>query len=267
MRRAAALSCACLLAFASACATPPATREVGLSEGDPRPEAYLALLQSRNHAHQSLSAAMRVSLDAPDLRLRRPQRLALLRPTLLRVEILGLFGQIAALLVSDGSQYQFFDARAGEVQSGPLSDHIFWDLARIDLTPGEAVELLMGAPVPNPRWQRSRAFVRVDDDDDDDDEVAVEFEDPSGVRRQRFEFDARGLPRAVRSYDVQGRLVWHAAYDDYRDVEGSLFPFSIILASERVDATAKFAFQSVRLDPELSRALFRIETPTPISAD
>jgi len=261
VRWAAALSCILLLAFTSSCTRRPSTRQIALASDDPRPGSFVASLQARNEKHQSLSAALRVSLDAPDLRLRRPQRLALIRPTQLRVEILGLFGQVAAVLVSDGETYQFFDAGEGRVQSGPVSEHIFWELARVDLTPGEVVELLMGAPVPDRAWLRSGAFALLDD------ALAVEYADAGGVRRQRFEFDAAGRLRSARSYDEIGREIWRAGYDDYRDLQGSEFPFFVLLESVRVDATAKFVFQNVQLDPALSNELFQLESPGTVSAD
>lgn len=261
MNRAAALVSLFVFAFASACATRVPPTRVPLLGDDPRPARYVAELKFRNDQHQSLSAALRVSLDAPDLRLRRPQRLALVRPTHLRVEVLGLFGQVAAVLVSDGATYQFFDARNGAVQSGPVSRHIFWDLARVDLTPQEVVELLMGAPIPNPSWQRAGTFALPED------AVSVDYVDASGVLRQQFDFDAEGLPRAVRSYDEMGRQVWSAGYDDYRDVDGSVFPFLVTLESERVEASARFAFQTVSLDPELPDALFQLGVPIPVNPD
>ena len=97
----------CGLGLASGCRTPlPETR---LGEGDPRPQQLLENLGAGREAVPALRARARVAIDAPDLKLSRPQRLAVARPGRLRVEVLGLFGQLAAVLVADRGRYQLYE--------------------------------------------------------------------------------------------------------------------------------------------------------------
>ena len=151
MKRAAALATGVLLAAAAvvSCATAPPEPHDPFEQGrllaadDPRVTALLAGLRTAAAERRSLIASARLSLDAPDLRFRRPQRLAVRRPADLRIEILGLFGQIAAVLVTDGHRYQLWngskqaDAKSG-LEQGEVTRELLWSVARVDLLPAEA---------------------------------------------------------------------------------------------------------------------------------
>ena len=60
----------------------------------------------------------RVSVEAPDFRFSRPQRLAVREPADLRIETLAMFGQIAAILVTDGAHYQLWSGSIRRHRSG-----------------------------------------------------------------------------------------------------------------------------------------------------
>jgi len=201
-------------------------------------------------SRSSLRGALRLSLDAPDLRFRRPQRLAVVRPSRMRVETLGLFGQIAAVIVTDGSSFQFFEAASGEVESGEVTPDLLWRLARVDLSPTEAVALLLGAPTPDRAWQRAGAEAL------EDGGVAVEYRDSSGSLRQRYEFGSEGQLLELETRDSEQRPTWRAHFADHRELEGSPFAYQVELVSHRVDARAELHFSDVVLNPELPDELF-----------
>ena len=104
--------------LASACRT-PVFEPRAMTAADPRPAKLLAALEDEAASRRGLRASAKLSLEAPDLRLRRPQRMALQRPASLRVEILGLFHQVAAVLVTDGLQQQ----RQGIANGRIIVDH------------------------------------------------------------------------------------------------------------------------------------------------
>jgi hypothetical protein len=224
-----------------------------LPADDPRPELWMRALHDSAISRSSLRGALRLSLDAPDLRLRRPQRLAIERPSRMRVETLGLFGQIAAVIVTDGSSYQFFETASGEVESGEVTPHFLWRLARVDLSPAEAVALLLGAPTPDSAWQRAGAEALADGG------VAVEYRDSSGNLRQRFEFGSQGRLLEVETWDAEQRPRWRANFADHRELEGSSFAYEVELVSHRVDARAELHFSDVVLNPELPDGLFVLD--------
>ena len=141
--------------LAVSCRTPaPLSSPQPLATGDPRPVAWMASLARSAESRQALRAHSRLALDSPDLRFRRPQRLLVQRPAGLRVEVFGLFGQVAAVLVTDGQQFEWLDASRGEVEQGVVDDQLLWRLARIDLSPGEAVAVLLGVPLPREGLER-----------------------------------------------------------------------------------------------------------------
>jgi hypothetical protein len=255
VKRAIALLLPVLLAIA--CRTP--TPGLPLAPDDPRPARLLESLYERASTRVSLRASAKLALDAPDLRFNRPQRLAVERPARLRVEVLGLFNQVAAVLVTDGQTYQLYEAGSGELEEGVVSHHLLWRVARVDLDPLEAVDLLLGAPMPMEglRFGSVRQFEEGD--------IAFDRRDDRGVPRQRFRFDALGLLRRAERLDAEGQLVWLAEFDDYRELPGprgeELFAHVVQLSFPRVDAKAQLNYKRVDLASELSDELFVLKLP------
>lgn len=233
-----------------ACATPTPKR-APLPPGDPRPGNWLRDHVERSHSRTSLRGALRVSLDSPDLRFRRPQRLALRRPADLRVEVLGLFGQVAAVLVTDGTTYQSFVAGTGGIEGGVVTEDLLWRLARVDLAPFEAVELLLGAPLPSPGTTIAETFAWGEG-------VGLDLRDPTGRLRERMAFDAQGRVVAFTRYDRDERIAWHAKFADYRDLRGTPVAFDLRLQFPALDAEATLLFDEAVFGVELSDELFAL---------
>lgn len=220
---------------------------------DPRPAAWISALEEKAEGRRSLRAALRLSLDSPQFRFRRPQRLALRRPASLRVEVVGLFGQLAAVLVTDGVTYQSFDASRKEIESGNVESDLLWRLARIDLQPEEAVDLLLGAPLPSAEASLSGAFTAPGEG------VSLEFRAADGLLRERIGFDARGQLREFVRFGPRGGVAWQAAFSDYRDVSGERFAFDVRLRFPAVDAEAVLRFDAASLGLELDDELFALQ--------
>ena len=240
--------------FAMGCRTPLPSR-VPLDPADPRPLALIAGLEKAAAERSSLTGALRLSLDAPDLNFRRPQRLALRRPSDLRVEVLGLFGQIAAILVTDGVTYQSFDARRGDFESGDVTPDLLWRIARFDMRPQEVVDLLLGAPRPSADAFFAGAYAEPRGG------VSVAFRDAEGRLREQFGFDARGQLIEFVRFAGNGDVDWKARFSDYRDVSGSAFAFDVRLHFPAVDARASLRFDHAALDPDLDDELFALRVP------
>jgi hypothetical protein len=230
---------------------------VRLSGDDPRPARLLAGLHERASAAHALRASARLSLDSPDLRFSRPQRIAAARPARMRIEIMGLFNQVAAVLVTDGALYQLYTAGESELEEGVVSSDLLWRVARVDLAPDEAVDLLLGAPRLTPRLRLGVATLY------EDGGIAFERRDEHGAVRERLRFDAAGRVRGIERLDDGGELVWQGSFDDYRDVagpEGGAIPFAfdVALHFPRVQADARLKFKKVSLLNELDEALFEL---------
>lgn len=255
MKRAIALLLPVLLVIA--CRTP--TPGLPLAPDDPRPARLLESLYERASTRISLRASAKLALDAPDLRFNRPQRLAVERPARLRVEVLGLFNQVVAVLVTDGQTYQLYEAGSGELEEGIVTDHLLWRVARVDLDPLEAVDLLLGAPLPMDGLRLGSALQL------EDGGIAFDRRDDKGVPRQRFRFDALGLLRRAERLDADGQLVWLAEFDAYRELPGprgkELFAHVVKLSFPRVDAKAQLTYKRVHLASELPDELFVLKLP------
>ena len=268
MNGAAALATGALLAVAivvSGCVTPGGDAPSDsfdpgslLALDDPRVTAPLADLRTAAVERRSLIASARLSLDAPDLRFRRPQRLAVRRPADLRIEILGLFGQIAAILVTDGARYQLWDGSKGGgsesgLEQGEVSRELLWAVARVDLSPAEAVALLLGAPIP----AAGLAPVAAAQTQDGGVEIALGSDPDADDQVVEFDRDGR-LVRASRRA-ANGVLLWEAVFADYRDLGGELFAHEVTIDFPRFDARAALHFDSAELNRELSSEVFVLD--------
>lgn len=243
------LSLGSIVALGCQTLLPPRER---LDAIDPRPGVLIAALEATATARSSLQGALQLSLDAPDLHFRRPQRLALRRPADLRVEVLGLFGQIAAVLVTNGATYQTFDASRGTVESGDVTPDLLWRTARVALQPVEAVDLLLGTPRPSEDAFFDGAFTEPGDG------VSLEFRDEQGRLRERLSFDVKGRLCEFVRFAEHGDVAWEAKFDDYREVSGSLFAFEVRLSFPELDARAALRFDHAALDPVLADELFAL---------
>ena len=240
-----------VLTLLSAC-RPPAPQ--------PRPAldaaALLAGVEASAELRRGLRARARLAIDAPDLRVSRPQRIAAQRPATLRVEILGLFNQVAAVLVVHDGVYQLWESGASDIQEGPVTPALLWRIARVALAPEEAVDLLLGAPRPDPTLALGRAGwgpARFD----------VERVDAGGALRERVSFDAEGRLRGFERFDPTGALVWSATFDDHRPLMGGdgamqSFAHVVQLRFPSEGARVDVEYRNVQLDPELAPSLFRL---------
>jgi hypothetical protein len=245
----AAVWLAALMLLAACQTTGPVER--ALSPTDPRIGAGLEQLAASAASRHAMRGMARLSLDAPDLRFRRPQRLVVERPTRLRVEVLGLFGQVAAILATEDGRYQFFDPSHGSLEEGEVSAELLWQFARVDLTPEEAAGVLLGAPQPSDGLLPVGAFELAAGG------VAVLLgSDTHGSPRERFEFDGLGRLQAAKRFDDHGSTIWSARFDDYRELGDQAFAFQVALSFPRVGAEAEIQFKQVELNPDLPADVF-----------
>ena len=275
-----------LVCLSLACrgAAPP-----GILQGTPLPlddarasrviETYLEATASRN----ALRGSARVALSGPDFKLNRPQNIVVERPARLRFEVIGLFEQLAAVLVSDGERYGFYDAAKGEMEHGPITPTLLWELAQVDVEVAEAVGILLAAQRPAPSSARAAVWV------EEDERIAVAFArggsriradcpaDPERGWRDpacfgeaadldeggdAFLFDRAGRLVELRSFEAEGVLRYRARFEDYAGLgEGEdrvEFPNLVTIESPAVRSQARFAWKRVMLAAELADRLFQL---------
>jgi len=246
------------LGFVAGCQSPgPVPR---LNAAELRPEPLLARLALRGREIGGLRSRAQVEIKAPDLKLRRPQRLYVARPEQLRVEVLALFGQLAAVLVAHDGVYQLYEPGRDQLQEGLISSSLLWRVARVDLQPREVVELLLGTPI-------AEAGLRVGESrSTQDGGVGFDRRDAQGTVRERYVFDARGRLRGMARLDAGGAPIWNAQFDDYRTVsveggEAQAFAFEVSLDFPRVEGQATLHFDQVVLSRGLPAELFELKLP------
>lgn len=241
------------LFVAAACRTPPPSL-LPLPADDPRPARLLAAWAQAAEARRTLRGRARLAVDSGDgaIKLRGRQVLVAERPARLRVEILGLFDQTVAVLVTDGERFEFFEARDRSYETGPVHPGLLWERAWLALTPEEAIDLLLGAPSLDPGLAASDARV------DAAGAVELDLADGDGRVRRRARFDAQGLLRRLEVLRTDGSLAWSAEFAEYAPVAGAAFAHAVSLAVTAGGTRAEIELRDVELNPELPPGLFRL---------
>jgi hypothetical protein len=245
-------ACFALLLLASAACRSPVTR-LPLPEGDPRPQALLEAWQQAADSRRALRGSARLAVDGEGIAVRARQILVLERPSRLRVEVQGLLAQTIAVLVTDGPRYQLFRAENGRVEAGEVHPDLLWQVAHLDLTPEQAIELVLGAP----RLDASLAPLRASQTGQG--EIAVELGDTAGRVWETRVFDAQGLLRGVERLDGEGAPVWSAHFEEYQPVGGVPFAHAIRVEAARRGAHAELVLSGVELNPVLPADIFRLQ--------
>lgn len=249
-RHCAAVVVAALAACESPVAVDPAAPGVPIAPDDARVQALVEGMQGEREARMAMRASAHLSIDAPGLTLSRPQRIVVQRPARLRIEVLALFDQVAGVVATDGVDYGFIDLTSGARDTGPVDDGLLWRTARIDLSPADAVALLLGTPRIDPAARVVAARIRQDGT------IGVETRgEPAGPVRW-FEFDAAGRVARAGLRAADGRAVWTVRFGDWRDVSGRPFAHRADLVFPRVEAEVSVVFHSVEFDPPLAPGLF-----------
>ncbi|MEE2665465.1 MAG: hypothetical protein VX681_15215 [Myxococcota bacterium] len=251
-RASAALAAALLSACQSVVRVDPGSP---IALDDPRAVERLDAFREQAARRTSLRAAARLSLVAPGLELSRPQRLAVQRPASLRIEVLGLFDQVAGIVVTDGTEFAFVDLASDVRDAGPVHDDLLWRTARVDLTPSDAVALLLGVP----RLAARAEVVAVRQFEDGGIGVATRAE--HAVRTRWHEWDAAGRLRGAALREPDGSAVWRARFSNWHRVGRYTFAHRVELEFPRVDAKASILFRAVEPNPILSPGVFVLQVP------
>lgn len=243
---------AALLFWATACATPIPLQP--LSPGDPLPRRLLDDWVERASQRERLRGLVRLAVDRNDGSVQLPGKLLVVleRPSRLRIEVLGFLNQPLAVIATDGKGFEVYRAEDQSYEAGEVDDRLLWNEAGIDLSTEEAVAVLLGVPVSEPLLALANA-VRAGDG-----WIQIDLADAQGTVVQRATFDPDGLLRAFEVLDDLGAIVWAAQFDEYRDVDGSPFAYSIGLDVRSGETRAEISFRKVELNPDLPPGLFRL---------
>jgi len=247
------------LVSAFACRTVPPIVE--LPADDPRPAALLARWQGEVASRSALRGRARLAVDSEAGRFRGRQIVVVLeRPAKLRVEVLGLLNQTAAVIATDGDRFEIFRVGDRSYEAGSVRPDLLWREVRLALAPAEAVAVLLGAPAPGAGLTAANA-VRTHED-----WIEIDLLDRDGRRRQQASFDANDRLRGFAVFAADGSSRWRAAFDAYAQVGASQLPHSIVLDVAEGGAHAEIDLWDLELNPALPADIFRIRAPTQAGA-
>jgi hypothetical protein len=249
-----AAALACLIATGCQTFAPPRAPAAAL-----RPEALFDALIRQSEARRALRGLVRVAVDGPAGAGRGKQVLVAARPAQLRVEFLGFLNQTVALFATNGERFDLFQAEPRIHQSGPVHAGLLFESVQVDLTPLEAVSVLLGDP--GPLVGLSLAPVSAGS------ELRIELVDAGGAVRRVLGFDAAARLRRVEARGANGAVSWVVQFDDYRDVGDEAFAHTIELEVPSSATHARLGFRDVELNPELPPGIFELRLPAGVSSE
>jgi hypothetical protein len=241
------------LVSAFACRTVPPV--VPLPADDPRLAALLERWEAEVASRAALRGRAHLAVDSEAGRLRGRQIVVLERPAKLRVEVLGLMNQTAAVITTDGDRFEVFRVGDRSYETGSVRPDLLWREARIALMPAEAVAVLLGVPAPGAGLTLANA-VRTHDD-----WIEVDLVDSEGRRRQRASFDASERLRSFAVLGEDGSTRWRASFGAYSLVGASPLPHAIVLDVAEGDTHVEIELKDLELNPVLPAELFRLRAP------
>jgi hypothetical protein len=254
VKRAARLvwAAAAALALAGCQTVPPELPWTPLAADDPRAAERLAWLRGHADSRRSLRANARVSLSGAAGASFSKQLVLAERDAKLRIEVIGVLGQRALVLASDGVAYDLYRAETGKTETGPVDAGVLWRVARIPLLPSEAVGLMLAAPAVPAEPPRAEAGPAG--------ELRLAWSDRSVT------FDAAGALAAARILaGPGGEELAHARFLDWRGDGALAFPYRMELDFAFQKGGALIEFRDAQVNAPLDPAWFRL-APPPVSS-
>ncbi len=243
---------ACAVALTSCQTLPPAPAWTPLAASDARVAERLAWLRAHAAARRSLRANARVSLSGAAGESFSKQLVLAERDAKLRIEVIGMLGQRALVLASDGVAYDLYRAETGQTETGPVDASVLWRVARIPLLPSEAVGLLLAAPAVPPDAPQAEAG-------------------PAGELRlvwpdRSVTFDAAGALASARVLaGASGEELAKAKFLDWRGDGASAFPYRMELDFAFQKGGALIEFRDAEVNAALDPKWFRLKA-APVSS-
>jgi hypothetical protein len=246
----------CGLALGCRTVAPP----VPLPAGDTRPQALLAALAAEADGRHSLRGAVKLSLDGPAGSLRASQVLLVEQPAHLRVEVQGFLSQTVAVLVTDGERFQLYRAGEHSVEDGRVYPGLLWQVAQVDLTPEEAVEVLLGAPRVPPGLVPTQALRLYDGG------IRIAMGDALAPSQRVLEWGPDGRLRRIETRTRGDSILWQAEFSKWQRVGDDWFAHNVALHFPVSKTEVELTFQDVELNPQLPSDSFVLHGPRSAAA-
>jgi hypothetical protein len=241
--------------LAAACRTPVPL--LLLPPDDPRPKALLEKWAETARQRRALRGLARLAVDGREgeVGIRSRQVLVAERPARLRVEVQDFLHRTLAVLVTDGERFELFRADNRSFETGEVHPGLLWEVAQLALPPEQVVDLLLGAPPPDPDLVVARAR------HSGEGEIQIDLADAAGRLRQRVAFDAEARLRWLEVREAGGGVAWRASFDDYAAVGASPFAHTVSLDLFAEGTHVEISLHGVELNPRLLPEVFQLRVP------
>lgn len=229
------------------------------------PDLALAGHRAGREGVHSIRAEARVDQRGPEGRIRGTVLMFLERPDRVRFDAMTRFGP-AAVLTSDGEEFQLMDLRENRFFEGPTCPSNIARLLGIRLSGADVTRFLLG---DSPRLEAAEEEIVCDGG-----EYVVSLRAADG-RRQRLAFailseSVDGAPedqilelRSSEVWSAEGESLWRATFEDYRTVrdgggQGGVvsMPFRVQFFDRANDADTLVRFKSVDVNVEAPAGAF-----------
>jgi hypothetical protein len=247
---------AAALVLLAGCRTPLVRGPIGpLDPADARAQALLRELARLADERHALRGTLRLALDGPDGSLRSTQAFVAEQPARLRVEVQGFLAQTIAVLVTDGDRFDLLRTAERTLHRGEVYPGLLFDVARIDLAPDEAVEVLLGVP-RTPAGLAASAGQRLADGG-----ARLDLADPTGAVLRSLEWGPDALLRRVEARSAGGALLWSADYADFRPLGSAGFAHKVDIHFPETRTDVRLEFDALELNPPLPDGIFVLSVP------
>ena len=228
------------------------------------PTEALAALTSRRQSWSSLKAEARVTQWADRGRIRGTVLMFFEQPGRVRFDVMTQFGP-AAVLTSDGENFQLSDLRASKFVQGPTCSANIARLLGVAIEGENVMRLLTGdTPVVAAETQamecRSGSYTLILRASDGTTQEIVLAIDPA---------DTEAAPSAQRLTLVESRVLapdgmleWRVTWSDYTTVEGVRLPTDVRLIDYVNGADTQVRVKSFEVNPTVPAAAFK-QLPRP----
>jgi hypothetical protein len=240
------------LFLAAACAATPEAPELPASPV--RPEVLLERLEAGEAAVTTLRALATARYEGPTGSGSASQAIVVALPDRARLEVLSPVGTAVLLLAIRGDALTLYAPTRREYGVGRATPDTLGRLVRLPVPPGPLLRLLAGLPpLPvrpgDPRVQAVR------------DERVIRVESVDGPFWQRLWTDPDGAWLAGGELGEAGSLLLRFQFGDRRPVDGTPFPFLVVVEGTGANTRLTIRYETVRLNGPVEAGLFDLPRP------
>ncbi|HVO18026.1 MAG TPA: DUF4292 domain-containing protein [Anaeromyxobacter sp.] len=248
MRATLAAACAALWAVGCHPRTPPPDLSLD-------PAALLSQLAAAQAMVRTVQGEARVRYRSPRGSATVRQFAAAERPDRVHIEELDFFGNPAAVLVTGGGSFSFYDARQKVLYQGAATPRNLERLVPLPFSAPDLVAILLGgAPLVPQAGGEARA---------DPEDGAVRLRLPQGDVSEEVWVGAgaRALRASRQVAGGAGPGSWEATFSAFRERAGAPFPGVVAIRSPPAHVEVELTWTEVEVNGELDPGLFRLEPP------